>query len=62
MKVREDVEGVDDKTANNYMQRSEHQHTPYNNLTPSPLQYSGSPLYMSFIGTRLTTNTTVSIK
>ena len=43
MKVREDVEGVEDNTAHNYMQRSDHQHAPYNNLPPSPLQYSGSP-------------------
>ena len=61
MKVREDVEGVEDNTANNYMQRSDHRHTPYNNLPPSPPQYSVSPLSMSFTGTRLTTNTTMPI-
>ena len=43
MKVREDVDGVEDNTANNYMQRSGHQHAPYNNIPPSPPQYSGSP-------------------
>ena len=61
MKVREDVEEVEDNTANNYMQRSDHQHTPYNNLPPSPPQYSVSPLSMLFTGTRLTTNTTMPI-
>ena len=43
MKVREDIEGVEDKTAYNYMQRSDHQHAPYNNKPPNPPQYSWSP-------------------
>ena len=47
MKVREDVEDVEDNTANNCMVRSDRQHTPYNNLPPSPPPYDNGNWVLS---------------